>query len=580
MIEERRGAMGKNKVIHTDVLVIGGGIAGIRAAIEAHDNGVHVILVNKGAFGRDGAAVWMAGDGFQAALYPPDSLEQHIEDTVRGGHLLNNQELVKTFLSLAPQSVEEISKWGMRLAKDGDKFLQARLPGQTYARSIHHVHFGKMLGAEYRKALPRQVRRRKNIRVMEDLFFVDFLKNGDEVVGAVGLDLIRGAPVVINAKATILATGGFMGCYSFTTANSMATGDGHGAAYRAGAAMTGMEFVQFMPTAALWPDIVHGDMFTYSLLNHLCAIFYNSMGERFMEKYYPEEKDWATREAAARAIAKEVREGRGSPHGGCYLSLRHLPKNLIDEWLERNKDSEFLRSLKRMDFDLREDGLEVGPAVHYVQGGCWIDERCRTNLGRLSAIGEVGSGGKDGADRLAGNSLPFCMAMGVVSGRDAAKRVTSDRMPELDEAEVEGLIKRLHAPLERKGQVSPQEVKARVRRNLQTNAVFQRRAEDLNAGIKEIEEMRDVMLPKLSTRAKAKRFNREWVDALEAENMVDVAEMILRSALMREESRGLHEREDFPASHPEWLKHIIIERVEGRMSFSTKPVTFPYVKPK
>jgi succinate dehydrogenase/fumarate reductase flavoprotein subunit len=233
-----------------------------------------------------------------------------------------------------------------------------------------------------------------------------------------------------------------------------------------------------------------------------------------------------------------------------------------------------------MDFDLREDGLEVGPAVHYVQGGCWIDERCRTNLGRLSAIGEVGSGGKDGADRLAGNSLPFCMAMGIVSGRDAAERVKSDRMPELDEAEVEGLIKRLYSPLERKGPVSPQEVKARVRRNLQTNAVFQRRAEDLNAGIKEIEEMRDVMLPRLSTRAKAKRFNREWVDALEAENMVDVAEMILRSALMREESRGLHEREDFPASHPEWLMHIIIKRVEGRMSFSTMPVTFPYVKPR
>ncbi len=171
--------MEEEMVLQTDVLVVGGGIAGIRAAIEAHDMGAHVILVNKGPFGRDGASVWMAGDGFQAAMYPPDSVEQHIEDTIRGGHFLSNQELVKTFLSLAPQALEDISKWGMRLANDGEKFLQARLPGETFPRSIQHVHPGKMLGTEYRKALPRQVTKRKNIKVLEDLFFVDLLTNGD-----------------------------------------------------------------------------------------------------------------------------------------------------------------------------------------------------------------------------------------------------------------------------------------------------------------------------------------------------------------------------------------------------------------
>ena len=158
--------MEKRNDRQTEVLIIGGGIAGIRAAIEAHDAGVDVVLVNKGQFGRDGAAVWMAGWGFQAALYPPDSLDQHIEDTVKGGKYLNNQSLVRTFLSLAPQALEELSKGGMRLAKEGDKFLQARLPGETYARSVHHVHFGKMLGAEYRKVLPREVRKRKKINIM------------------------------------------------------------------------------------------------------------------------------------------------------------------------------------------------------------------------------------------------------------------------------------------------------------------------------------------------------------------------------------------------------------------------------
>ena len=572
--------MKSKDVMHTDVLVLGGGIAGIRAAIEAHDNGVNVTLANKGPFGRDGAAVWMAGDGFQAALYPPDSVGQHVEDTIKGGHFLSNQALVKTFLSLAPQTVKEISKWGMRLAKDGDKFLQARLPGQTYPRSIHHVHFGKMLGAEYRKILPRQVRKRKEIEVLEDLFFVDLLKNEDQVVGAIGLDLVTGKPVVINAKATILATGGFMGCYPFTTANATATGDGHGAAYRAGVRMTGMEFIQCMPTTTLWPEVVRGDMFTYGLLNHLYAIFYNKFGERFMEKYYPVEKDWATREAAARAITKEVREGRGSPHGGAYLSFRHLPKNLLNEYLERNKDSGFLKSLREINFDLTEDALEVGPGVHYVQGGCWIDEKCRTNLGSLYAIGEVGSGGKDGADRLAGNSLPFCMAMGIVAGRDAAESVRSAKMPEPDAEQVARLTEKLQAPLNRTDGISPYEAKDGVKEILGKHAIFERDAEGLNKGIKKIGDIKENMLPNLFTRAKAKAFNREWTDALEVENMVDVAEMVLRAALMREESRGLHERRDFPEADPKWLKHTIIKKVDDEMSFSFEPVTFPYVKPE
>lgn len=567
------------EAIQTDVLVIGGGIAGIRAAIEAHDNGADVVLVNKGAFGKDGAAVWMAGWGFQAALYPPDSVEQHVEDTIRGGHFLSNQELVKTFLSLAPQAMGEISKWGMRLAKDGEKFRQFKLPGQTFPRNPNHVRGGLLLGAEYRKVLPRQVTKRKNIRVLEDLLFFDLLKNGNEIVGAIGLDLQRGRAVVINGKATILATGGYMGCYDFTTAAATSTGDGHGAAYRAGATMTGMEFVQFMPTTTLWPEVLRGDLFPYSLLNALYGIFYNSLGERFMEKYYPVEKDWATREAAARAIAKEVREGRGSPHGGAYLSMRHLPKNLLDEYLEKNKDSEFLKSLRKVNFDLRDDALEVGPAVHYVQGGCWIDERCRASLDRLYAIGEAGSGGKDGADRLAGNSLPFCMAMGYVAGKDAAERVKSSPLPQLDGTEVDRLTKKLTSPLERNGGVLPQEVKGRVRQVLQRNAAFQRNAGDLTEGLQEIGEIRENLLPGMSCRAKSKKFNLQWVDALEAENMVDVAEMILRSALLREESRGLHEREDFPEPDPKWLKHIIIRKVDGEMTFSTEPVTFPYVKP-
>ncbi|MDY7035862.1 MAG: FAD-binding protein [Thermodesulfobacteriota bacterium] len=570
--------MENKEVEQTDVLVIGGGIAGIRAAIEAHDKGVNVILANKGPFGRDGAAVWMAGWGFQAALYHPDSIEQHIADTIKGGKFLNNQELVKTFLSLAPKALEEISKWGMRLAKEGDKFMQARLPGETYARSIYHVHFGKMLGAEYKKILPRQVKKRKKIHVIEDIIIFDLLKNGDEVVGAIGLDLVKGTPVVINAKATIVATGGYMGCYNFTTANSTATGDGHGFSYRAGVKMTGMEFVQFIPTVTLWPQIVRGDLFPYSLLNAVYGMFFNKMGERFMERYYPKEKDWATREAASRAIAQEVREGRGSPHGGAYLSFKHIPKNLMDTFLETNKESSFMKNLERTGFNIREDALEVGPGAHYVQGGCWIDEKCRTNLGRLYAIGELGSGGKDGADRLAGNSLPFCMVMGYVAGKEAAKNESSGDLPEIDKTQVDRLTKKVHEYFDRTDGVRPKEIKVKVRGILGEYAIFQRNAEGLKDGIKQIEDIKTEMLPKLSCAAKTKTFNLEWMEALEAENIVDVAEMILRSALMREESRGLHERSDFPEKDEKWLKHLIIKKVDEKMSFSAEPITFPHVK--
>jgi len=569
------------KTKQTDILIVGGGAAGIVAAVEAHDNGVkNIILANKGPFGRDGAAIWMAGWGFEVALYSPDSVDKHVEDTIKGGKFMNNQKLVKTFLSLAPRAIHDLSKWGMRLAKEGDKYRQFFLPGHSYPRNPNHVRLGTMLGAEYRKAMPPQVRRRKNVDIIDDLFIFDLLKNGNEVVGAIGMDLTTGDPVVINSKITMLATGGFMGCYDFTTASHALTGDGHGAAFRAGATMTGMEFIQFMPNTAIWPEIVSGDVYPYNLLNSMYAVFFNRMGDRFMERYYPVEKDWATREAAARAITKEVREGRGSPHGGAYLSMRHLPRNLINEFLERSRDSEFLKSLKRIGFDIRDDAIEVGPGAHYVQGGCWIDEKCKTNLERFYAIGELGSGGKDGADRLPGNSLPYCMAMGYIAGKDAAEVVQSSNMPKLDNDQVEMLTRKLQAPLDRKEGVYPQEIKDKVRQILRKSAIFHRNEEQLNEGIKELEDIRENMLPKIATQTKSSTYNQEWMAALEAENMVDVTEMLLRSALMREESRGLHEREDFPKVDPDWMKHIIIQRAGDEMSFSTEPVTFPYVKPE
>ena len=189
--------------------------------------------------------------------------------------------------------------------------------------------------------------------------------------------------------------------------------------------MVNMEFIQFQPVVGLWPGRIYRDHNAYSLLYQLHGIFYNKIGERFMERYYPEQKDFATRQETARAINREVREGRGLAHGGVYLCFRHLPRNLINDFIEDQGENPFLNKLKESGIDIREDAIEVGPAALYVAGGCWINEACETSLEGLYAIGEVGSGGKDGADRLSANSLPFCMAMGCIGGKEAANRAGS-----------------------------------------------------------------------------------------------------------------------------------------------------------
>jgi len=340
-----------------------------------------------------------------------------------------------------------------------------------------------------------------------------------------------------------------------------------------------MEFIQFFPTAALWPHTVYRDTYPYTLLWRLRGIFYNAIGERFMERYFPVEKDFATREAMSRAIHREVKEGRGSPHGGAYLSFRHLPRNLINIFLEELKDNPFMLSLKDAGVDIREDAVEVGPAAHYVQGGCWVNERCETNLSGLYAVGEVGSGGKDGADRLAGNALPFCMAMGYIAGREAAKSAQAKAAVKPNKTQIEAICAEALAPMERKTGKRPFHLKKEIRSLMSRYMVYDRNKDELEIGIKELTRMREEELSKLYVSAKTKRFNLEWIEALEVRNMLDTAEMSMRAALMREESRGLHQRSDFPEERKEWLKHIIICRKHGEMELTTEPVTFPYVKP-
>jgi fumarate reductase (CoM/CoB) subunit A len=564
--------------VETDILVIGAGIGGMRAAIGACDNGVKVTIVTQGALGRDGAASWMAGGTFQAAADSRDSVENHVRDTIAAGKYINNQKVVYNFLKHCPQMLKELDGWGFGLRKQDGKYIQGRLPGTSFPRSCELIRDGT-LGNENRRIIPPQVRNRE-IDIVEDHFVSELLIAGNRVVGALCLDLRQNTLKTISAKTTILATGGYSGCFEHYTGNRTLLGNGHAMAYRAGAKLMDMEFIQFHPTAILFPDQLSG-MLVYDLVVELRGIFYNAGGERFMEKYYPEGKEFVPREAQARAIFKEVKEGRGSVHGGIYLSLRHLPKNLIEAYVKKSNKEHLLDKLKMSGVDLYNDGIEIYPASHYTCGGLWIDEKCRTSLKGLYAVGEAGCGGKDGADRLAGNAVTFAYTMGIVAGDEAAAEAKGSNSPGIDKEQLKEAEERTFAPIRCDGKTAPYELKSKIRKIMSSYAFFGRTEQGLEKGILEIERIKEKDLPELYAPSKQGKMNLEWIEALEARNMVDVAETVLRAAFMRTESRGLHERDDCSMQDPKWLQHILPKKENGKMILELEPINdFPYLKPQ
>ncbi len=565
--------------ISTDVLVIGSGMAGVNAAIEAKKQGVEPLLLNKGLLGKDGAATWMAGWGFSTPLVPGDSLDVLVKDTIRCGKFLNNQENVYAYLKASLPSVADMESWGIKYKKKGDSYIEPyHMPGHSYPRHPKLEGFdGRMTGYEYKRVFTHQIRKRQ-IKTMEDILVTDLLRRDGAVVGALGLDLNRGEPVTFAAKAVVMATGGFMGCYPFTSANATLTGDGHAAMYRAGVRMIDMEFVQFLPTVCVWPLGLKGvPNYCWDLYINLHGVFYNKKGERFMERYNPGDRDWTTREKLSRAIWREIREGRGSSHGGCYLTFRHLPRNLIKETLDDLGDMYFKEYLNEAGIDLIYDGWEVAPGAHYVQGGARLDPKCRTSLEGLYAVGEAGSGSKDGADRLPGTALPFCMGQGYIAGQEAAARAKKTAMPELPSTKEQ--VAALMAPLKRARGESPIELKAQIKKTMGDNVMYSRTAQGLQLALDRLRQFKRDVLPRLATTNKSPVQNREWSDALETANMLDVGEIVSISAAARQETRGLHERDDFPKDDPAWLKSAVITLKNGSPQIEFEPVLFSYLKP-
>jgi succinate dehydrogenase/fumarate reductase flavoprotein subunit len=562
--------------IKSDVLVIGAGLAGIPAAIEASDAGQQVTIISKGSFGRDNAASWLAGWGFQAALYAPDSPEVHARDTIRVGQYLNNQQLVYALTSELPNVVKHLSKWLLRYKKVGGRIVQVRLPGETYGRVPQLARPGVAAGYEYRRVLPNQVKKRP-IQILSDFMVVDLLVSAGQVVGAVGLNIRTGEFLVLEAKAVVLATGGFMGLYKFTTTSPGLTGDGVAMAYRAGVKLRDIEFADFYTTALVWPPILAGECDDVVMLRYdLGGRMLNARGVEFWEYARKTKKI-----AQAVITQQEIRAGRHSSHGGVYLSFRHLPENLIDDYLAGLVNLKWLENFQELGLDIRRHAFEVAPAPLSSIGGCAIDEHCATNLPGLFVAGET-SGGAEGAYTLAGNPVCLYFASGFIAGRSAARWAQAQgALPPSAPAQVDEIIETCSLPAKGAGSgPTVLEIRRKIQQLLDAYlSLLGRTKENLHLALEEINSLQK-MWTEQQLRHLGRIYNLEWVQGLENRNALLVLEMLARSALMREESRGLHFREDFPeVDNVNWLKVITVQQKGEAMELAKEEVAMPYVQP-
>ena len=561
------------EVIETDVLIIGSEGAGSRAAIEAAKAGIKVNIVTKGRQGKSGATVCadmdidMDSKSVRDLLGlpgdPRDGPEAFFEDMVVEGKYMNNQKLVEIHVREAPIRIKELVDWGMKV------FDLAAAPGHRYPRGLLST------GAQMMKALKNEVKK-SGIEVIEDTMITDLLTNKGRVAGALGIDLRTGEFVVFRAKAVVLAAGGIMRIYPYTTAAEELTGDGQAMAFRAGAELVDMEFPMFLPTCLLKPSAMQGVDLPYIMATVLGGYMLNKYGERYMKKWDPERMECSTRDVASIAQMMEIMEGRGSPSGGTYVSLKHLPYNLIrdsEEWVP------WWRKWRYGGFDLKEffpnfpsEAFETIPACHYSNGGIRINERCETIVAGLYAAGEC-QGGVMGANRLSGNAVTECVVWGTRAGRYAAEYATRTKLLKIDEIQLKSLQNKVLRPIERKEGISPVELKKQIQRLAWKNVGPIRDGVSLEKTIEEIERMKRKYLPRLFVASKDSVYNREWIDALQIENMLQVLEMISRASLMRKESRGAMYRKDYPdTDNDKWLKNVLIIRRAETMQLVTKPV--------
>jgi succinate dehydrogenase / fumarate reductase flavoprotein subunit len=554
----------KYEVHEHDVLIIGAGGAGLRAAIEALAQGVRVAVVCKSLLGK--AHTVMAEGGIAAAMANVDTSDDwraHFRDTMRGGKFLNNWRMAQLHAQEAPERVRELEQWGALFdrTENGD-ILQRAFGGHTFKRLCH---VGDRTGLEMIRTLQdRGVH--LGIDVYMECTITRLLKDGDRIAGALGYWREQGRFVVFRAKSVIICTGGIGKAWKITSNSWEYTGDGMALAYDAGAELMDMEFVQFHPTGMVWPPGVQGILVTEAVRGE-GGILRNKDGERFMERYDPKKLELSTRDVVARAIYTEVREGRGTEHGGAFLDISHQPA----DYVKRKLPSMYHQFLELADVDITKGPMEVGPTCHYMMGGIRVDaETAQTSIPGLFAAGEAAAG-LHGANRLGGNSLSDLLVFGRRAGLAAAEYAKRREMPPVDSPQIEEAAQQMLAPFERPSGDSPYVIHDDLQSAMQSLVGIFRNKGDLRRALSELDALKERAA---GVRVEGSRlFNPGWHLAWDLHSMLTIAEAVTRSALARSESRGAHSRIDYPNLDGAWgKKHNVVVNNVGTMTLVEAPV--------
>ena len=547
-----------------DVLIIGAGGAGLRAAIEALAQGASVGVVCKSLLGK--AHTVMAEGGIAAAMAnvdAADSWKTHFCDTMRGGKFLNNWRMAQLHAQESPDRVRELEQWGALFDRtETGEILQRAFGGHTFKRLCH---VGDRTGLEMIRTLQdRGVQ--QGIDVYMECTVTRLLTGNGRVAGAFAYWRENGRFIVFRAKSVVIATGGIGKAWRVTSNSWEYTCDGMALAYEAGAELMDMEFVQFHPTGMVWPPGVQGILVTEAVRGE-GGILRNKAGERFMEKYDPKRMELSTRDVVARSIYTEVKEGRGTEHGGAYLDISHKP----GEYVKKKLPSMYHQFKELADVDITKSPMEVGPTCHYMMGGIRVDaETAQSTVPGLFAAGEAAAG-LHGANRLGGNSLSDLLVFGRRAGLAAAQHAKRSSTPSIDNAQIDQAEKELLAPFSNSGTESPYAVHRDLQEVMQNLVGIFRTDLDLKKALAE--------LAKLKTRAAnvsvegSRLFNPGWHLSYDLKAMLIVSEAVTHSALARTESRGAHSRIDHPNLDPVWeKKHNIIVWESGSMSRREIPI--------
>src|SRR5580692_9343502 len=547
-----------------DVLIIGAGGAGLRAAIEALAQGVRVGVVCKSLLGK--AHTVMAEGGIAATMANVDTSDDwrtHFCDTMRGGKFLNNWRMAQLHAQESPERVRELEQWGALFDRtENGEILQRAFGGHTFKRLCH---VGDRTGLEMIRTLQdRGVH--QGIDVYMECTITRLLKDGDRIAGAFGYWREQGRFVVFKAKSVIICTGGIGKAWPITSNSWEYTGDGMALAYEAGADLIDMEFVQFHPTGMVWPPGVQGILVTEAVRGE-GGTLRNRSGERFMERYDPKKMELSTRDVVARAIYTEVREGRGTEHGGAFLDISHKPA----EYVKKKLPSMYHQFKELADVDITKGPMEVGPTCHYMMGGIRVDaEAAQSSVAGLFAAGEAAAG-LHGANRLGGNSLSDLLVFGRRAGLAAAEHAKRSSTLTIDSSQIVDAARSMLAFFERSDGESPYTIHRDLQETMQNLVGIFRNEEDLSRALEKLEKLKE-RTGRLSVEG-SRLFNPGWHLAQDLKAMLTVSEAVTRSALAREESRGAHSRIDHPGLDAAWgAKNNVIVREGSAMTLHQSAV--------